>query len=472
MPHLALLSATLLRVSLRECRRLIVAIPPRMGKTTFLGQYFASWYLGNRPEHRVMLATYAAELAERFGRLARDTLTYYGPDVFGVHVRQDVSAAYRWDLLEHAGGMFSTGVGGGLLGHGADVLIVDDPFRDFAEAQSKARRDDVWEWWQATARTRLEPNAVAIVAQARLHDDDLAGRLLRQQDPAEPWELLELPAIARVREEWAEVKWSRDVGEALWPTRFTADELAKTERAVGPHVWAAQYQQRPQSDAGGIFQRQTFRYYRREGAVYRLSLNGDAPRVYDASLDGGPPPLRGPFAPQFPSTPRLWRFITVDLAASMKTTADYFAASVWGVTAQGDLLWLDLHHAHLEGPDQVPLLQALWGQWRPAFILIEQNAYQLALVQQAQRSQMVVQGVRTDRDKVARALAAATLMSAGKVWFPEYASWLGAAQDELLAFGPGAAHDDIVDTLSMAVQGIVRAGPGLSQEDLRRIYGW
>jgi hypothetical protein len=98
--------------------------------------------------------------------------------------------------------MKTAGVGGPITGKGCNVLIIDDPVKNAEEAASPTYREKTWEWWRSTAFTRVEPEGSVLVILTRWHEDDLAGRLIQQQengedeDESERWEVLNLPAIA------------------------------------------------------------------------------------------------------------------------------------------------------------------------------------------------------------------------------------------------------------------------------------
>lgn len=230
--------------------RLILAVSIRHGKTEF-SRWFAAWYLGTHPDNRIILAGHEADFAARHGRAARDILSEYGPEVFGVHVSRRSEAANRWDLERpHTGGMLTVGVGGSPIGRGADLLIVDDPVKSYADAMSPLKRERLKEWWTGTMVSRIEPGGAVILIMARWHEDDLAGFLTRESD--DEWTVLRLPAIAE-----ADDPMGRKPGEALWPERYPLHELERRRRemslTLGEVVWLAQAQQRPTAPEGGMF---------------------------------------------------------------------------------------------------------------------------------------------------------------------------------------------------------------------------
>lgn len=238
-PHLSLIDEALLKLAHGRSGRLIVELPPRHGKSELIWRYFPAWYLGTFPDRHVMYASYEARQARKYGRLARNVLAEHGPMFFNVEVARDAKAADMWSVAGHEGSMVTAGVGGPMTGKGAHVLIVDDPTKNSAEAESEVRRQLLWDWWESTALTRLEPGGAVIVVQTRWHLDDLSGRAMRQQ-AAENWVEIRLPALAEAGD-----PLGRPEGAALWPTRFTAEELRRTRDNRELYWWLAMYQQCP-----------------------------------------------------------------------------------------------------------------------------------------------------------------------------------------------------------------------------------
>lgn len=209
-------------------------MPPRHGKSELCSKYLPAWYTGTFPDRRVLLTSYEANFAAQWGRKARELIEMHGNDTFGVRVSGSSAAADRWDIAGREGGMQTAGAGGAITGKGADLLIVDDPYKNWEEAMSPSIREKVWDWWTSTAYTRLEPRGSVIIIQTRWHNEDLAGRVQRPSldDFGEEWEVLVLPAI-------------NDRGEALWPDRYGIQRLRQIESTIGPYKWGCLYQQRP-----------------------------------------------------------------------------------------------------------------------------------------------------------------------------------------------------------------------------------
>jgi len=431
-PHLKLIDRKLIDVAAGRISRLIVLAPPRHGKSELISHYLPSWYLGRYPTRRIILCSYDSEFAAGWGRKTRDTLIEYGPSLFGVTVRDDSSAASRFDLDGQPGGMITSGAGGPITGRGADLLVIDDPVKNHEEAYSASARERLWDWWRSVARTRLEPGAGVVLVMTRWHQDDLAGRLLQAAagGDGEPWNLLRLPALA---EDEADDPLGRQPSQALWPERYPARLLDQTRAALGSILYSAQYQGLPQPAAGAVFRREWFKEF------HMLS---------DGAYD-----LGGRIVP----AGQCRRFQTVDLAVSTKTTADYTVIATFAQTPHRELLLLDLERVRMEGPDLTSLLQRHYQRWKPAYIAIEKTGFQLAIVQQARRAGLPIRELSADADKIARALHAGTRMETGDVYLLAAASWREVLEDELLSF-PTGAHDDIVDSLAYAATQTIQTG--------------
>ena len=120
---------------------------------------------------------------------------------FDAPVPRQINTAEEWETRS-GGGVRAVGVGAGITGYGAGLIIIDDPVKSRAEAESKTIRDKVSDWFNDDIYTRLEPDAPVILIQTRWHEDDLAGRLLKEaaEENGEKWEIVSLPAIAEERE--------------------------------------------------------------------------------------------------------------------------------------------------------------------------------------------------------------------------------------------------------------------------------
>lgn len=424
--HLRLLSDKLVDVAAGNIRHLMIFMPPRHGKSELTSKYFPAWYLGLNPDKRVILTSYEADYAATWGYRARNILLEYG-HLFGVKVSPESSARNRWDIEGHLGGMSTAGVGGAITGKGAHLLIIDDPVKNDEQANSKTYRDKAAEWYKSTAYTRLEPGGAIIIIQTRWHEDDLSGRLLKEEP--DKWTVINLPALAEAHDQLGRLQ-----GEALFPRRYPADALLEIKQTVGSYWFSSLYQQRPQIEEGAIFKRQYFRYFETTPDGYILHSGNIDKKV---------------------STSACKVFQTCDPAASTKDTADYFVLATWAQTPDMDLLLLDVNRTRLEGPEQVKLFKSEFSKWQPTFQAVETVAAGKILYQMLVREGLPVRELKPDKDKVTRALPAAARMEAGAIYLKRGAPWLVDYEDELTSF-PKGAHDDQVDVTSYAVQMIMR----------------
>lgn len=430
-PHLEYMNGRLVAASLGRTRRLIIVMPPRHGKSEMISAGTSAWWIGTHPEQRVMLASYATDFAASWGRKARDLLELYGPEVFGVNVSEVSSAADRWDIQGHMGGMTTAGIGGSFTGRGANLLLIDDPLKNSKEAMSRTIRDAHWEWFLSTAYTRLEPDAIIIVIMTRWHEDDLVGRILRES--TEPWEVIWLPALAMQGDQLG-----RAEGEALWPWRFDEKSLERIKSNLGSYYWSAMYQGLPVPEGGALFKRAMFRYAERLNGSYALQKGEKIVLV---------------------PTDKCITFQTVDLAVSTEQSADYTVVATWAQTPDRDLILLDITRDRIEGPDQLSVVANLRQRFGAAKIGIEKTQYQLSFVQSAVRAGLPAVGLKTDGNKFARALSIAARYEAGAVYHMK-GPWLNEYESELLSFDKGE-HDDQVDAAAYAAQFLMDRGSGV-----------
>jgi hypothetical protein len=209
--------------------------------------------------------------------------------MFGVSVSPRSEAANRWDLHQREGGMLTLGVGGSPIGRGGDLVIVDDPYKNYADAMNPRVRKKVLEWWTGTMVSRVEPGGSVIIIMARWHHDDLIGVLSRAQP--DEWEVLTMPALCTDPDT---DPLGRKMGEALWEARYPVHVLEKRHAEVsiteGEVVWESQFQQNPKASNGGFFKDEAWGYYK-ELPQDEAVLPGLGPRRLEEQgrLDRGAP---------------------------------------------------------------------------------------------------------------------------------------------------------------------------------------
>lgn len=458
-PHLLLLNRVLMAAAAGEewANRVIIQMPPRHGKSEFTSGYFPSWYLGMFPDRKLILCSYADTFAAQWGQRNRDLLETFGPDVFGIKVRQDSRRKDTWNISRRRGAMFTAGVGGSLTGKGAHFAIIDDPVKNDEQALSPTYREKAKDWYRATLRTRMElADAPIVVIQTRWHEDDLAGWLQREF-PAD-WLVISLPAVAEEDEaiylpdDPGTPAWTRAKGAPLWPEKYDDEAVAKLCADQGgkdAYWWLALYQQRPTKLGGGILKPELFR---------RFSV-----------VEGGYL-LERPTGPELVSASKLVRFGTMDLATSVKTHADYTVLAVCAILGP-DLLVLDVIRNRWEGPDLPRVAARVHETYKTAYIGVEAVGFQQSTVQDMRRGlpsegrkPLPIKALQPQGDKVSRALTLAARMGGGNVYVPQSAPWLAALEAEMAKF-PKGQHDDQVDALSYAALELVSFGDNVVKSE-------
>jgi predicted phage terminase large subunit-like protein len=233
--HLDYVNEAVLDVAAGSCRQLIIEMPPGTGKSEMIGRWFPSWYLGTFPDHTIAYVSHEADQAAKYGRSARDCLTEFG-GMFGVGIRDDSSAAKRWNIAVRRGGMHAVGIGGPIMGKRLNGLILDDPIKDHKNAFSQLERDSLWEWIQSSGLRRLEPGAWFISIMHRWHQDDITARLKKLYPQAR---VITLPFEAKIGDQLG-----RKPGAVLWPERWS-DDFAEVKRSAEGYWWSCLYQQEP-----------------------------------------------------------------------------------------------------------------------------------------------------------------------------------------------------------------------------------
>lgn len=390
----------------------MVFMPPRHGKSELVSRYFPAWYIGTFPDNRIILASYEADFAASWGRKSRDLLEEHGPSLFGVKVSSDSSAASRWDIEGHEGGMTTAGVRGPITGKGAHIAIIDDPVKNDQEAMSQTYRDATWDWYRATFSTRIQDDGAFILVMTRWHEDDLAGRLLKAQaEGGDKWEVLSLPALAEEND-----ALGREPGAALCHELFTEHTLERTKIRLGSYWWGALYQQYPSPAEGGIIKRGWWKFYKQ------------APAKFDEVIQS-------------------W-----DCAFKDLSTSDYVVGQVWGRVA-ADKYLLDQVRAKMDFPATIAAVRSLSAKWPAARAkLVEDKANGPAVIATLKREISGLIAVEPEGGKVVRAQAVSPDIEAGNVYLPDssIAPWIHDFIEECSAF-PNGAHDDQVDAMSQAL---------------------
>ena len=488
-----------------EIRRLIINIPPRMGKSSITSCAFPAWVWAQShisptsgPGVQFLHASYAQQLSLRDSVKCRRLIeSPWYRELWGDRFKltSDQNTKGRFDNDKN-GSRLSTSVGSALTGEGGSIIVVDDP-NAAQEAFSEATIASTIEWWDSALSTRLnDPKTGAfVVIQQRLSEEDLTGHIL-SKDMGE-WTHLCLP----MRYEWsrhsttsigwddprgcdddgeplvevnrvgdripvdveAQIELDKREGTLLWPERFGETEVNILERQLGPWAAAGQLQQRPEPKGGGIIKREWWQTWE---------------------------------SPNFPGMDLI--IATLDTAYTTKTENDPSAMTVWGVfsdsmTVQGP------HHAisrngereeytrqYAETAPKVMLMYAWQGRYelhdlvtkvsetcrklKVDTLLIENKAAGFSVAQEIRRMYGHEKfGVHMfdpkSQDKLARLYSVQHLFAEGIVYAP-IKQWSEMVITQVAQF-PKAKHDDLVDTVSMAMRHLRETGAIMRSEEFQ-----
>lgn len=428
----------------KKSPRLMLFMPPRHGKSELASTQFPSWFLGRNPNKEIISCSYSASLAMSFSRKVRENLRdpRYQVVFPDTQLGKDSQSTENW-LTTKGGGYLAAGVGGPITGRGAHALIIDDPVKNRAEAESGIERERVWDWYSSTAYTRLAPGGGVLVILTRWHADDLAGRLLQEMKRGgDQWEIIVYPAIAIHDEKY------RKEGEALHPARYDLDALEKIKRAMIPRDWGALYQQQPTTEEGSILKR-----------TYWNRWQVDRPPTCEYIIQ------------------------SYDTAYSKSETADYSVITTWGLFypqgrmdehyvqidgiedkdaifdgAEAHLILLDSVKGRWDFPQLKEKAYELYSYWKPDTTIIEAKATGLPLAHELRRSGVPVQTFTPSKgnDKMTRVHAVSDLFASGYIWAPR-TSWADDLIEECHQF-PAGKHDDQVDSTTQALMRFRQGG--------------
>jgi predicted phage terminase large subunit-like protein len=415
--HIAVLAAKLEDVRRGVTKRLIVNLPPRHLKSHAASIAFPAWWLGHEASAQILCVSYGQELADKLSRDCRALMTSkFYEQLFPTRLSPARAAVEEFATNAH-GFRLATSVGGVVTGRGGDVIIIDDPLKP-EEAVSDAARARVNDWYDNTLYSRLNDRrrgAIIIIMQ-RLHEDDLVGHVLGQED----WELVSFPALAEEDETYnietatGLRAFGRRAGEALHPGRDGPEEIERIRRALGSWNFAGQYQQRPAPLGGGMVKREWFGCY-----------------------DTAPAP--------FERIVQSW-----DTANKSTELADYSVCTTWG-EKQKHFYLLHVLRQKLNYPELKRAVAAQAAQFGANVILIEDRASGTQLIQElAAEGLHQVKKVVPEMHKVMRLHAQTGVIENGFVYLPRSAPWLEEYLHELLTF-PKSRHDDQVDSTSQAL---------------------
>ncbi|KYC53885.1 MAG: Terminase-like family protein [Candidatus Methanofastidiosum methylothiophilum] len=278
-PHLRLLNRFLLYLDARWFTRFMVSMPPQHGKSELISKYFQAWQIANHPDDRLLLASYEAGVANRWGRRVRELVKEYFKPLFNLELDPSKQAANEWELKGYRGSMSTAGSDGAFTGLPGDCVTIDDPHKGRKEARSKVIQQNVYEFYTDSADPRLSKKGIMALIQTRWDLFDLAGRIQKAEDcltieealkvfqrneilDNDEWVVLNLPAIAPKREILklnGTTLWHRAKGAALCEDLHPLKQLTLKKGRTPHKSWLSEYMGTPIEDEGDMFHESWFK---------------------------------------------------------------------------------------------------------------------------------------------------------------------------------------------------------------------
>jgi predicted phage terminase large subunit-like protein len=269
--HLQVVREYLDLVTAGELKKVMFFMPPRHSKTEHVTVRYSAWRLERDPATPIILGAYNQDFANDLSRKVRRIAGRR------IALSSEHRAVNHWETVM-GGGFRAAGVGAGVTGRGAKLILIDDPVKNREEAESETYQERVWGWYKSDLYTRQNPGGCAFILQmTRWAQLDLAGRILNSKD-APNWTVVRFPAEAEEDD-----PLGREVGEALCPGLWPLYELRGFRTVLGDRDYESLYQQNPIPPEGNKFKRGWFEI------VDAAPVEADRVRFWDkaASEDEG-----------------------------------------------------------------------------------------------------------------------------------------------------------------------------------------
>jgi predicted phage terminase large subunit-like protein len=436
--HHVYLAAVLERFFFGDIDRLMVWMPPQHGKTQLVNRFGIPWALGRNPSLKIAQASYGDDLAtsinidiqrimesELYHRIFPQTVI---PRNIGVAKNQSNNRELKrrtqkiFELVGQRGSLRSVGVGGPLTGQRADILSLDDPHKDHKDALLPTRRQDVYDWYVTTARTRTHKDSKIAITQTRWHESDLSGTLIEKQkklikagkEIRKPWFVVSFPAIMTVDNK--RPGDPRKVGEALWPGLHDLPSLQDVKDDIPESWWNALYQQNPTDVEGSIIKRAWIRHW------------DELPKNMDNVI------------------------LSCDLTFDDTEDGDYNVFSVYGKKGP-DIYLMDRVREIMGFTEQCDAIRSLKSKHRGIITtLIENKANGAAAINVLKNEFGGIEKVNPREDKAIRLSAVKSWYKNGNIFYPtpERFEWVDDHVTEMVSF-PKSKYKDAVDAESQAI---------------------
>ena len=413
---------------------MIISTPPQHGKSTTITETLPSWFLMRNPDCNVMQVSYGDSLAERFGKRNKEKIAEFG-NIFGVELDPSKKSSKNFMLKGFKGGMISAGVGGGLTGNPAHLLVIDDPVKNRIEADSERQRDTLWDEFEHSMLSRLAAGAKVILIMTRWHEDDLAGRILENMGDVTTYVNYECEC------ESENDPLGRKIGEPLCPEIGKDKKWLESYKQTftnesGMRAWEALFQGHPTIAEGNILRKDWWNYY---------------------------DPAKEPKYDQM--------VMSVDATFKDGERNDYVAISVWG-KKENKIYLVKMVNEHLNFTATLHKIRLLKAHYpRIGAIYVEDAANGQAIIQTLSHEILGIIAVPPDKSKEARVNAVSFVIEAGNVYLPEGDPMTYKFVEQCAKF-PNDKHDDMVDSMSMALYKLAYSRRGRAIPAMREKLDW
>lgn len=442
--------------------KILISAPPQHGKTMLTIEAFASLYMCNNPDDKVILTAYSQQRATKYGLRLRNIINHFGKDtMFKPRLSQDQHSKTNFTFdYPHMGELLAAGSHGSIMGNPANLVIIDDPIKELKDAASQLMQENLDDWFVGSVNTRLRKNDVQrrpilIVVAQRLNKKDLQG-ILQEKYPVldgleamkkiENFETIPTNTIVNLNFPALCVNPDTDLlgrkkGEALWPSHKSREDLLHDKRMMGEYRFKTIMQGDPQEYKDFLFTHNMF--YDEHDVLHCTTDFKDVPSV----------PMG-----------RFW-----DTAAKKNNKSkggDYFAGLMQGYDYWNTetLYIFNMIRGKKKALNVVNTVKRSIVQGgHDKFTYIQQEPGSLSLMflssLEEEFREYDVMYSKAERNKLYNTVELQTLASEGRLKFVTYPNqdtgWIKTVIDELTSFdgedsdSTRGKHDDIVDSLSM-----------------------
>lgn len=423
-------------------RNLMINIPPRFGKSLIM-KYFCAWSFMINPQSNCIYTSYSDDLVSNFSKDIREIVESPAFKAFtGIKLNKAKTGADYW-ATEQGGGFRAAPLGGSLTGFGFGVsgnefgsaCLIDDPSKA-SNVKSQAEMQNTIDYYLNTLKSRANNQAKSpiICIMQRLALEDLAGFIIENE--SEDWDIVKIPAL------------NEETGEALWPEKFSAQDLLKLKK-LSPFVYYGQYQQEPIVIGGSVIKTEWFKFY-------------NPTEHYDYQLS----------------------YITADTAQKKGEGNDFTVMCLWGKTFDNRLHLIDMVRGKFDAQELREQVKLFWKKCQsrtdcvaPYGFYIEDKSSGIGVIQEIKKTDPIPiipimrnrhkdeRGQWVSMDKFSRCMTAIPYIANGWVYLPfdEKNDISNILLAETAAFKADLSHkrDDICDNIFDAVD-IAFGATGLS----------